>query len=134
RTLLLVGGLVATTTLAFLGTRALVLALIGPEAVRVVDVATVLAIVALVLPAQAVLGRAIDRFVLGRRAHLWNDLRLFLTPLSPEAGAATRCRQALAEGVRGLRLAGAAVVLRAGEAIGGGALRAEPPPHTPPRG
>src|SRR6185369_4995536 len=81
-----------------------------------IDAVTVLAIVAVLLPAQAVLRRAIDSWLL-RREHLWTGLHTFLATLTPEAGTTACCRQALAELVRVLGLRGAAIILRDGETV-----------------
>jgi signal transduction histidine kinase len=116
RGLAFTGGTLAATVVAFAGTRALATSLMGPD-VAGLDAMTVLAIVAVVLPTQGALRRAIDWWTLRRRAHLWADLQTFLATLSPEAGIATCCRQALAELVRVLGLRGAAIILRDGESI-----------------
>jgi signal transduction histidine kinase len=133
RALLFTGGVLAATAVAFVGSRGLVASLIGPGA-GIADVATVLAIVAVVLPAQIGLRHAIDRLVLRRRRHLWAELRAFLATLSPEAGATVCCRRALAEVVRVLGLPGAAIVLRDGETIVNGRFDGAPLRASWPRG
>jgi signal transduction histidine kinase len=134
RALLLASSVIAVTAVTFFASRAVVPYLIGPQAVRTADVATVLAIVAVGLPAQALMRHAIDRVILRRRAHLWNDLRTFLATLSPELGATTCCRRALAETVRVLGLTGAAILLRDGETIVEGTFDVEPLRRSWPRG
>jgi signal transduction histidine kinase len=134
RALLLATSVVAVTAITLFASRTIVPYLIGPDAVRTADVATVLAIVAAVLPAHAALRRTIDRVVLRRRAHLWTDLRTFLSTLSPELGATVCCRRALAEAVRVLGLRGAAIMLRDVEANVEGTFHVEPLCRSWPRG
>ena len=132
RGLLFTGGMLAATIVAFAGSRALVTSLVGPHTGGI-DVVTVLAIVAVLLPAQAVLRRAIDSWLL-RRDYLWADLQRFLATLTPEAGTTACCQQALAELVRVLGLRGAAIILRDGETVVVGTFDADALRDAWPRG
>jgi signal transduction histidine kinase len=117
RGVLFAGGMLAALAGTFFASRALVAPLVAGGAPHAADVAMILMLAAVLMPAQAGLRHAIHRLVLRRRAHLWNDLRTFLTTLSPDAGALVCCRAALGEIVRVLGLHGAAILLRDGEAV-----------------
>ena len=117
RGVLFAGGMLVALTGTSFASRALVAPLVAGGAPQAADAATVLMLAAVLIPAQAGLRHAIHRVVLRRRAHLWDDLRTFITTLSPDAGALACCRAALGEIVRVLGLRGAAILLRDGEAI-----------------
>jgi hypothetical protein len=134
RGLALAGGMVVATAAAYFGGRALVAPLRAEGATPAADVALIAVLVAVWVPAQAWLRRAVHRVVLGRREHLWNDLHAFLSTLSPDAGATACCRRALVELVRVLGLRGAAIVMRDGDTIVEGEFDAEPLRAAWPRG
>jgi signal transduction histidine kinase len=114
--LIAVASLLAAGGLYF-GAQALRPTFATPEGRMLVDIGTVLALVAVLVPGQAWLRAQIDRAVLGRTLRRRERLQAFLHTLSPEPGVIECCRRALEEVVRVMELRGAAVLLRDGQAV-----------------
>lgn len=89
-------------------------ALAGTEAAGPLDIATVSALVLMLVPGQAWLRTGIDRVVFRRRRRRRDELQAFLHSLSPEIGASECCRRVVCEVTRLMQLRGAAIVLRDG--------------------
>jgi signal transduction histidine kinase len=132
-TLTVVATLGATAAI-YTGARALVLPRVTPELEGLVHIGVIAGIVLVLVPGQAWLGRTIDRVVLGRNRRRWAELQEFLYTLSPELGASECCRRALAEVVRLMKLRGAAILLRDGEAMICGAVPLDAVLRVWPRG
>jgi len=114
----------AATALGLLGAaaavlvmRSTVIAQSGSAWRPLIDVASILALAVVFVPARRWLRDAIDWLVLRRTGTEQPAIMTFLNTLSPEAGIQECCRRALAELVRIRKIPGAAILLREGEPI-----------------
>jgi signal transduction histidine kinase len=132
RGFLLVATLLITIAMVYFGTQTLTAGL-TPELHRLLDLAAILVLALLLLPGQMWLRRAIDRVVF-RRGRRQAELLAFVRELSPELGTLECARRGLAEIARVMRLRGAAIVLRDGEAAAHGTFALDPLRRAWPRG
>ncbi len=133
RGLLLVAGMTLATGAVYLGVRTLGTTL-GPGWRPLLDLGTVLGLVAVLVPVQSWLRLAIDRVVFRRPRRRRAELQERLYVLSPEKGAVECCRQALADLAAVMELHGAAVLLGDGQTVVHGDCALGPLPSVWPRG
>ena len=119
---LIVAVMVVTTAAVYFGAHHAGMALANPELQPILDLGTVATLVLVLGPGYGRLRTAVDRVVF-RRSRRWREeLQVFLHTLSPELGLTECCGRALAEVTRVMRLRGAAIFLRDGEAVVHGAI------------
>ena len=126
RNVLVTGAVVALTAIALQAARGLTQQFPALGLARTAEAIAVLVVAAVVGPARDLLATVIARIGLRRRTALWGELRHSLLALGPERGVAECSRRALGILVEGLRLPGAAIVLRDGEALAAGDFALEP--------
>ena len=119
---LIVAVMVVTTAAVYFGAHHAGMALANPELQPILDLGTVATLVLVLGPGYGRLRTAVDRVVF-RRSRRWREeLQVFLHTLSPELGLTECCGRALAEVTRVMRLRGAAILRRDGEAVVHGAI------------
>ncbi|TMA37137.1 MAG: hypothetical protein E6J75_09440 [Deltaproteobacteria bacterium] len=118
--------MITATAAAYVGVHALGARGLDPELRRLADVAAILGIVLVLMPARSWMGSAIGRFLLRRSSDRWSASQAFLHTLSPELGVVECCRRTLAEIGRALQFRGAAILLADGGSVVHGAFRVKP--------
>jgi signal transduction histidine kinase len=118
----------------YFGMRYLVAPHVGPELTLLVDVVTVLWIVVVLGPVQAMRRELLDRWVFRGRRRRNAELQGSVHTLSPELGTVECARRALGAVERDPRFREAAVVLRDGTALGSEGFPLAPVRRAWPRG
>jgi signal transduction histidine kinase len=126
RGFLIVTAMVLTTAAVYFGAQHLGAVLADPELQPIVDFGTVAALVLLLGPGYDWLRGAIDQVVFRRSRRRRGELQTFVHTLSPDLGQTECCRRAVAEVARVMRLRGAAIFPRDGEAVVSGAITFAP--------
>jgi signal transduction histidine kinase len=131
--LVAVGTIAATMTIHF-GGRTLVTAASGPEAARLVDLATLALLFAVLGPGRLALRRAVERFVFRRDRERQARLQAFVHTLAPEEGVAACCQRALRGLGEIMKLRGTAILLDDGQNVANGNFPIDAVAQVWPRG
>jgi signal transduction histidine kinase len=128
-----VATIAATATVVF-GLRALGTGAAHTEVAGLLDLGVIAAILLVIVPGRAWLGRLIEQVVFRRGQARQTELQQFLLALSPELGVEECCRRALGALCRVLNLRGAAILLRDGGTLTQGTFSPGPLERAWPRG
>jgi len=90
---------------------------IGVDYAPLINLAALIALILIFLPGRALLLQMIDASLLRRDVRRRDELQAFMQALSPALGGSECCRRALAELARVMRLRGAALLFREGDAV-----------------
>ncbi len=127
---ILIGGAAAVS----FGTRAVAARAPDAEIARLVELASVAALLLLLVPGQVGVRAVVERIVFRRRRRREAALQTLAQRLSPELGVLECCRRALADLTRVMGLRGTAILLRDGGAVAHGDFRLDPVERVWPRG
>jgi signal transduction histidine kinase len=134
RVLLFIAAIGGATAALYLGASAASAGLGDPRFRPLLDLATVVAFLVVLVPGQRWVRSAIDHVVFRRSRRRREELQTFLHGLAPDLGTAECCRRALAELSQVMHLRGGAILLDDGPTAVEGTFALAPVERAWPRG